>query len=363
MRLWYKYKHSDATKRGDRYEILHVTSDSTMSIFDWCKGQLYLNEDVDCIVEVRENVTGLWPRADFELVNRISVGDYVDARDSTGKWYESLVREVLPDGVKVHFIGWSTRWDLILPRDHSRGPDSTKFLEPPQPLWTQTNNWRTSLDIGSIVEVREASSGIRKPKWLFGKIVAFDENDSLPHPIRGGADLELFESDVSENARNTPKLPLLLLKRRNQVLVQVEEEKYNVSSNALALASSEQSVIPPFRRWVNLYVSFRGKSSSARKWIKSPFLFLDDALLFQGEEICESCTHRKSAPGANSSKDKVTTPNKNPAMLQYGHVNDKTSGVVATPSNRGFVRGVPVDPGCVGLTNLGMYLHWFSFSV
>jgi len=326
VRLWFKYKHANATKRGDGYEILHVTSDSTMSIFDWCREQLYFDEDVECIVEVRGNVTGIWPRADFELVNRISVGDFVDARDSTGKWYESFVREVTPDGVKVHFIGWSSRWDLTLPLDHSKGPNATKFLEPPQPLWTQTTNWRTRVDIGSTVEVREASSSIRKPKWLFGKIIAFGEDDSLSYPIHGGADLELFESDAPQNAPNPPKKsPLLLLKRKDQVLLQVEEEKYNVSPSALALATSEKSVIPPFRRWVNLY----------------------------GEEICKPHTHRKRAPGVNSSESKAVKPSKNPAMLQYGHVNDASSGVIATSSNRGFVRGVPVAPGCVGLTNLG----------
>ena len=46
----------------------------------------------------------------------LQVGDFVDAQDVTGKWYEGVVRELTPDTVKVHYMGWSSMWDTDLPR-------------------------------------------------------------------------------------------------------------------------------------------------------------------------------------------------------------------------------------------------------
>jgi hypothetical protein len=46
----------------------------------------------------------------------VKVGDFVDAQDSTGKWYEAIVREVSDDTVKVHYFGWASKWDFTLRR-------------------------------------------------------------------------------------------------------------------------------------------------------------------------------------------------------------------------------------------------------
>ena len=39
-------------------------------------------------------------------------GDLVDAMDLEGVWHEGVVRDVDPQqGYRVHFRGWSSRWD------------------------------------------------------------------------------------------------------------------------------------------------------------------------------------------------------------------------------------------------------------
>ena len=45
----------------------------------------------------------------------MKVGDFVDAKDDQGKWYESVIRYI--DGTEddkklvIHFIGWNPKWD------------------------------------------------------------------------------------------------------------------------------------------------------------------------------------------------------------------------------------------------------------
>jgi hypothetical protein len=68
------------------------------------------------LVETRKTVGSSWPREELEFENRIKVGDFVDAQDSSGKWYESMVREVTEDTVKVHYLGWNSKWDSTLKR-------------------------------------------------------------------------------------------------------------------------------------------------------------------------------------------------------------------------------------------------------
>lgn len=110
-------------------------------------------------MQIRHNLM-----CNFRLVNRVQVGDFVDAQDTAGKWFEAYVSEVKQDTVKVHYFGWSSKWDTELPKDYSTSPNS-KFakLSPPQPLWSHSENWREHLQEGDIVEVREAGSSIRKP--------------------------------------------------------------------------------------------------------------------------------------------------------------------------------------------------------
>ena len=75
-----------------------------------------LHTQLKVLVEARKTGSSRWPREPLELENRIKVGDFVDAQDSSGKWYEAVVREVNEDTVSVHYLGWASRWDSILKR-------------------------------------------------------------------------------------------------------------------------------------------------------------------------------------------------------------------------------------------------------
>jgi hypothetical protein len=165
----------------------------------------------------------------------------VDAQDITGKWYEAVVREVSEDTVKVHYLGWASRWDASI-RRHSSGPPpervkpvstqnhslhrqvmiklkfrfyfSIQSIRPPAPLWTHTQRWRESLQLGQFVEIRDSTSRADRPKWYKGIIKAISNVGDPLNDILGGADLETFCLDEDGIGK---KQPLLLLNRSRQV--------------------------------------------------------------------------------------------------------------------------------------------------
>jgi len=52
----------------------------------------------------------------LEFENRLQVGDFVDAQDTAGKWYEAIVRDTTEDTVTIHYAGWASKWDVTLHR-------------------------------------------------------------------------------------------------------------------------------------------------------------------------------------------------------------------------------------------------------
>eukprot|EP00475_Leptophrys_vorax_P032356 TRINITY_DN4980_c0_g1_i3.p1 TRINITY_DN4980_c0_g1~~TRINITY_DN4980_c0_g1_i3.p1 ORF type:complete len:341 (+),score=69.65 TRINITY_DN4980_c0_g1_i3:29-1051(+) len=44
-------------------------------------------------------------------LERIKVGDLIDAQDRQGKWYESVVQAIKDGQFLVHYNGWSSKWD------------------------------------------------------------------------------------------------------------------------------------------------------------------------------------------------------------------------------------------------------------
>ena len=68
------------------------------------------------LIECREEAAALMRHMELTQGRRMfEVGDYVDARDSAGKWYEAVVREIKNDTIKVHYFGWGSKWDAELP--------------------------------------------------------------------------------------------------------------------------------------------------------------------------------------------------------------------------------------------------------
>ena len=222
-------------------------SPTTMSEFLSLHSQ---HRSLDLIVEVRPTPTSPWPRSSLELGERLRVGDFVDAQDSGRKWYEAVVRDVHPNAVKVHYLGWSGKWDSWVPRrrqgEMAWGGAGQKDSEaefpsgclnyalPPAPLWSKTSRWRENVAVGTELEVRESASLMQRPKWFRAEVVHVSTEDAIPREIVGGAELEASEPDLRfgfEPDGVTPrrKRPLLLLGRTRQALVAVPQESFNVS--------------------------------------------------------------------------------------------------------------------------------------
>ena len=91
----------------------------------------------------------------------LKAGDGVDARDSEGRWFDSVVVDVDGSRVKVHFRGWSTRWDSWFDRDDEG------FWANVEPRFALTEDWRRQLRVGDGVETRSED----KPLWYAARVV------------------------------------------------------------------------------------------------------------------------------------------------------------------------------------------------
>jgi hypothetical protein len=86
---------------------------------------------------------------------RLRVGDKIDAMDKTKNWFEAVVVEVHPQSIKVHFKGWDSKWDEVIPLESERI----------ERLHSKTFPWRESLQEGMMVEVK-----FENLKWGSGRI-------------------------------------------------------------------------------------------------------------------------------------------------------------------------------------------------
>jgi len=210
------------------------------------------------IVEVRPSPESPWPRASLDLPSRLRVGDFVDARDSSGRWYEAVVRSVDAHKVKVHYVGWSSKWDAWIPKSNeeedredvavalSRQDGRVGGESPPAPLWSKTPRWRDDIEVGDVVEVREAVSPADRPRWFQAVVRAVGKEDDPIHDLEGGAEVETQEQEGTK--------ALLMLGRKRQVLVEVPKER--VEGDRPRIDGADTSVPaadPPHLRWVNLY--------------------------------------------------------------------------------------------------------------
>lgn len=331
VRLWSR-RNEKATREGDGHELVDLETldglmmnvkkhESTMRVSEWISRQGSLS---DLLVETRNNASSPWPRSSLELANRLQVGDFVDAQDTAGKWYEAIVRELTDGLVKIHYAGWATKWDTNLRRRNNGEmvEGAARGCLAPAPLWTHTSRWRPNVKVGDKVEVRDSTSHVKQPKWFRGSIIGVGKENEPPRDLYDGAMLEKFEvSDNSAVDNRKPTLsPLLILKRTQQVLVEVPQEK--IINPALVSQTVTEGEVenPPYIRWVNLY----------------------------GEEICELGSHMK-----------LDTQEKRPATISYDFDPRKPPVEVLKSQlyGAGFVReslrGQPPAPGSVGLQNLG----------
>lgn len=138
-RVWSK-RDTIGTASGDGHELVDLSlldgkliksadNEKDMGpprkmVGDWLKTHFVDERKKECeiLVEVKRS-NDRWQRESLELENRIKVGDFVDAQDATGKWYESIVTAVTEDTVTVHYFGWASKWNgRVRRRKHSEVP-------------------------------------------------------------------------------------------------------------------------------------------------------------------------------------------------------------------------------------------------
>jgi ubiquitin carboxyl-terminal hydrolase 4/11/15 len=130
---------------------------------------------ISALVETREQDGQPYPRDHILNAWRLALkpGDFVDAMDAEGDWFESYV-VAAPDlpasDVQIHFMGWAEKWEAPMDRM------SPKL----QPLHSKTKDWRAALGIGSEVEVSFVEEGTDEQvkRWYKGKVVRVKSEDS-----------------------------------------------------------------------------------------------------------------------------------------------------------------------------------------
>ncbi|GMF46041.1 unnamed protein product [Phytophthora fragariaefolia] len=100
----------------------------------------------------------------FEL----QIGQLLDALDTDKHWYESRVVDMDAVYVRVHYRGWTSKWDEWVRRTSARLA----------PLHTKVPNWR-AFRVGDTVMVGTEVPGKRYPEWRNAHVTACDEEDGL----------------------------------------------------------------------------------------------------------------------------------------------------------------------------------------
>ena len=110
----------------------------------------------------------------------MAVGDVIDAKDSEGRWFDSRIVEVDRDRVKVHYNGWSSRWDSWVDRKD----------ESIQPHLTHTDDWRR-LKVGDALEMRGPGE---KALWYKGVVKEVDGSRVLVSSHTPNVDRQWLET-------------------------------------------------------------------------------------------------------------------------------------------------------------------------
>ncbi|KAG7376693.1 hypothetical protein PHYPSEUDO_012870 [Phytophthora pseudosyringae] len=117
-------------------------------VMDWRRGRFYS--------DIQKNA---WR---FEL----QIGQLVDALDTDKRWYESRIVDMEAVYVKVHYRGWTSKWDEWLHRTSGRLAQ----------LHTRVSNWRV-FQVGDEILVGSEVPGKRYPEWRDARVTACDTDD------------------------------------------------------------------------------------------------------------------------------------------------------------------------------------------
>ncbi|GMF36015.1 unnamed protein product [Phytophthora fragariaefolia] len=91
----------------------------------------------------------------------------VDAMDTDNKWYESRVIDLDDTRVKVHYRGWTAKWDEWLARTSHRIA----------PLHTKVPNWR-AFQVGDEVLVGKEVERKNYPEWRLGRVTDVQKSEA-----------------------------------------------------------------------------------------------------------------------------------------------------------------------------------------
>lgn len=99
-----------------------------------------------------------------EWINTLQVGDFIDAVDTYGKWYESIVAKIKNDVITVHYRGYPGPWVY----------NRTQAISSIRPAYTHVHNWRNDLKSGDIIEYSSSSE-----RWYRGIITHMNPNGNI----------------------------------------------------------------------------------------------------------------------------------------------------------------------------------------
>ncbi|RLN86385.1 hypothetical protein BBJ28_00005012 [Nothophytophthora sp. Chile5] len=102
---------------------------------------------------------------------QLQINQLIDAMDTDKKWYESRVVDMDERRVKMHYRGWTVKWDEWLERTSVRLA----------PLHTKVANWR-DFQVGDEVLAGKEVAGKSYPEWRTARVVACrrsEEEDAL----------------------------------------------------------------------------------------------------------------------------------------------------------------------------------------
>ena len=126
------------------------------------------------------DVTAVAPPVSQQWRESMAVGDVIDAKDSEGRWFDSRIVAIEGDRVKVHYNGWSSRWDSWVDRKD----------ESIQPHLTHTDDWRR-LKVGDALEMRGPGE---KALWYKGFVKEVDGSRVLVSSHTPNVDRQWLET-------------------------------------------------------------------------------------------------------------------------------------------------------------------------
>ncbi|KAL4159073.1 hypothetical protein PRNP1_004844 [Phytophthora ramorum] len=93
--------------------------------------------------------------------SELETGQMVDALDTDSKWYEARIVNITDNQAKVHYRGWSIKWDEWLARTSPRL----------MPLHSKVRDWRR-FRVDDEVQVGETRPGKKRILWRDAKVLS-----------------------------------------------------------------------------------------------------------------------------------------------------------------------------------------------